>query len=209
MNNSTKSLGTWIRTSPTVVCQLRFIGSPPSCGSSRILATKAATIERPASLRANLERTMKKLLKLFSDRPIGILDWRRLLRHPPAQVAPEEGDQTLDPHLTNKTSAASLAGQVKKLLQPPPTACSQIQPTKGFRKSIHTCDMLLLTSSKKSWKSCPKAMPRTQTRSHMFIFGLAKMLLNELIPLPLNVSVAFYSKIDLSFIKNLLVQNSI
>ena len=142
---------------------------------------------------------MNKLLKQFSDRPIGILDWRRLLRHPPAQVAPEEGDQTLDPHLTNKTSAASLAGQVKRLLQPPPTACSQIQPTKGFRKSIHTCDMLLLTSSKKSWKSCPKAMPRTQTRSHMFIFGLAKMLLNELIPLPLNVSVAFYPKLDLSF----------
>ena len=89
--NSTKSLGISIHTSPTVVVQLRFIGSSCSCGSSIILATKAVTIERPASLRANLEIRMgEQRLKQSSDRPIGILDWRRLLYHPPSKVAPEE-----------------------------------------------------------------------------------------------------------------------
>ena len=48
--------GLSLHTSPTVVVQLRLICSSPSCGSSRILATKAVTIERPASLRANLEK---------------------------------------------------------------------------------------------------------------------------------------------------------
>ena len=48
--------GISLHTSPIVVVQLSLICLSPSCGSSRILATKAVTIERPASLRANLEK---------------------------------------------------------------------------------------------------------------------------------------------------------
>ena len=131
--------GISLHTSPTVVVQLRLICSSPSCGSSRILATKAVTIERPASLRANLEKMAKmrkekrQKKRVLWRRPIGILDRSWLLRHPPAQVTPGvEWNKTFtDPQLSKtKTSAASLAGQVKKRLRQHPTTCSQIQPTK-------------------------------------------------------------------------------
>ena len=142
-----ENYGISLHTSPIVVVQLRLICSSPSCGSSRILATKAVTIERPASLRANLEKMAKmrkekrQKKRVLWRRPIGILDRSWLLRHPPAQVTPRvEWNKTFtDPQLSKtKTSAASLAGQVKKRLQPPPTTCSQIQPTTGFRKRIQT-----------------------------------------------------------------------
>ena len=96
---------------------------------------------------------------------------------------PLRRNEKRDPELTKKTSAASRAGQVKMPLPPPPTTCSQIQPAQGFRKSIHNY-MLILTSSKKSWKSCPKAMPRTQTRIHMFILGLPQNALKLFDPFP-------------------------
>ena len=58
-----------LHTSPIVVVQLRLICSSPICGSSRILATKVATIERPASLRANLEKmaAMRKEKRLKNN----------------------------------------------------------------------------------------------------------------------------------------------
>ena len=145
-----ENYGISLHTSPIEVVQLRLICSSPSCGSSRILATKAVTIERPASLRANLEkmaaiRKEKRQKKESSDRPIGILDWSWLLRHPPAQVAPgvERNKSFTDPQLSkNKTSGASLAGQVKKPLQQHPTTCSQIQPIfkKVQEKHPHICN---------------------------------------------------------------------
>ena len=92
--------------------------------------------------------------------------------------------------LTNKTSAASLAGRVRKPLQPPPTTCSRIQPTKRVQEEPpHMAYYAIVNLIQKVLEALVLSKgdaKDTDEKPQLHI--QPKMLLNKLNLLPLNVS---------------------